>query len=254
MYNSLEGASVIVTGAGQGIGRDTALAFARAGARLVTADVNADTGEETSATIVADGGISTFVQCDVADENSVERLMQAAISAYGRIDNTFNNAGIQIEGTTHTADLAVQTFDRTLAVNARGVFLCMKHAIRAMVTTGGGAIVNTASTAGLRARSGSPAYVASKFAVVGMTRAAAIEYAKMSIRVNAVCPGPIRTQQTERVMAADPANVARVNALTLLGRMGTASEVEAAVLWLCSSEASFVTGQALGVDGGFLQA
>lgn len=241
----------MVTGAGSGIGRATALAFARAGARVVVSDVLKDMGERTVALIREEGGEALFVECDVAQVSQVEALVGGTVKAFGRMDCAFNNAGIEGHQ-AQTADSDEENFDRVIAVNLRGVFLSMKYEIRAMVAQGGGAIVNNASVAALVGFAGLPAYCASKGGVIQLTRTAALEYADKGIRINAVCPGVVRTQMIDRITGGDPEAEARFVALQPVGRMGTPEEIANAVVWLCSDQASFVTGHPMVVDGGLV--
>ncbi len=250
MDQSFSGKSVLITGAGGGIGRAAALAFAAAGARLALADIDQAAGEETAMLARAAGGTALFVCADVTRAAQVEGLVNATVTAYGRLDCAFNNAGIEIEHMRLT-ECAESTFDRIMAVNVKGVWLCLKYELAQMAMQGGGAIVNTASVAGLKAAPKMAAYAASKHAVLGLTKTAAVEFAKKKVRVNAVCPGVIRTAMYQRALEADPAIAPRVEAMHPLGRIGEADEVAAAVLWLCSDAASFVTGHAHAVDGGF---
>lgn len=250
MPGTFEGQVALVTGASSGIGQATALAFAREGARVAVADV-ALAGEETVARIRAGGGDAFFVQADVSSAADVEGMVQTTLRRYGRLDAAFNNAGI--EGTmAPLAECSEENFDRTLAVNLKGTFLCMKQEILEMLKRRRGAIVNCASVAGLVGSSGLPAYCASKGGVVQLTRAAALELASSGIRVNAVCPGVVRTSMVDRITAKDPAVEARFVALEPVGRMGRPEEIASAVLYLCSEAASFVTGIAMPVDGGFV--
>lgn len=250
MAGSLEGKVALVTGAGSGIGRATALAFAREGARVVTADITLAGGQETVEMIRQQGGDAMFVPTNVTQAVEVEALVAAAVTAYGRLDCAHNNAGI--EGTlATTADYNEDEWERVLSVNLKGVWLCMKYEIAQMLQQGGGAIVNTASLAGLVGARRMPAYVASKHGVVGLTRTAALEYAKVGIRVNAVCPGVIHTPMVERAfLQRRPGMQERLAASEPMGRLGTPQEVAEAVVWLASDAASFVTGHAMSVDGG----
>jgi NAD(P)-dependent dehydrogenase (short-subunit alcohol dehydrogenase family) len=239
----------LVTGAGSGIGRAAALAFAQEGACVIVSDMHAQSGEDTARTIRDMGRQAQFVQADVSKSVDVERLLEQTIARYGRLDFAFNNAGIEGEMAT-TADCTEENWDRTLAANLKGVWLCMKYELARMLAGGAGAIVNCSSVAGLVGFPQLPAYVASKHAIVGLTRAAALEYATKGIRVNAVCPGVIRTAMVERIEHGHPGlNLA---AGEPMGRMGTPEEIAAAVTWLCCDRASFVTGQALAVDGGWI--
>ena len=251
MDQGFSGKAVFITGAAGGIGRASALAFAAAGAKLAFADIDQTAGEATAAMVRAKGGTALFVRTDVTRAADVEAMVKAAVAAYGRLDCAFNNAGIEIERDRIT-ECEEATFDRIAAVNIKGVWLCLKYELAQMAAQGGGAIVNTASVAGLKAAPRMAAYAASKHAVLGMTKTTAVEFAKQKIRVNAVCPGVIRTAMVQRWVDADPAVETRVAALHPPGRVGEADEVAAAVLWLCSNAASFVTGIAHPVDGGFL--
>jgi NAD(P)-dependent dehydrogenase (short-subunit alcohol dehydrogenase family) len=243
------GKTVLVTGGAGGIGRAAALAFARAGARVAVSDVNAAGGEETVGLIAQAGGEAIFVKADVSREAEVEALVAKTVAAFGRLDCAFNNAGIE-EESKPLADCDEALFDRIMAVNVKGAWLCMKHEIRQMLKQGGGAIVNTASVAGLVGAPLQPAYAASKHAVVGMTRTAAAEYGKAGIRINSVCPGVIRTPMLERALEREPRREKGIVKVHPIGRIGEAEEITGAVLWLCSDAASFVTGHQLAVDGG----
>ena len=247
--DAFAGRVALVTGGAAGIGRATALAFAAAGARVVVSDVDAEGGAGVAAEISATGGDAFFVGCDVARDAEVARLMAAILARYGRLDFAFNNAGIEIErGKLAEGDEA--TFDAIMAVNVKGVWLCMKHEIPLMLEQGGGVIVNTASIAGLGAAPKMSIYAASKHAVIGLTRSAAVEYARRGIRVNAVCPAVIDTDMFRRAREADPRKADYVASLHPVGRLGKAEEIAAAVLYLCSDAAAFTTGIALPLDGG----
>jgi NAD(P)-dependent dehydrogenase (short-subunit alcohol dehydrogenase family) len=251
MAGSLEGKVALVTGAGSGIGRAAALAFAREGAKVVVADVVAEGGKETVRLIEQAGGTALFVEGDVSVSASVEVMVQAAVEQYGGLDCAFNNAGIE-GAQAPTADATEDNWDRVLSINLKGVWLCMKHEIAHMVAHGGGAIVNAASVAGLVGFPGIPAYCASKGGVIQLTKTAALEYATQGIRVNATCPGVIRTPMIDRFLGGSAEAEAEFVALEPVERMGTPEEVAEAVVWLCSDAASFVTGHAMPVDGGLV--
>jgi len=242
------GKVAIVTGAAMGIGRASALGFARAGAAVVIADVDEAGGRETVTLAEADGGRAIFVPTDVSSEESVAAMVATTIAEFGRLDYAHNNAGVA--GDQHdVADLPTAEWDRVQGVMLRGVYLCMKHEIPHMLAEGG-SVVNTASGAGLVAYPGQAPYVSSKHGVIGLTKTAALEYGRQGVRVNAVCPGTVLTPMVEKVIARglEPALIA----LHPIGRIGTADEVANAVLWLCSDDASFVIGHSLSVDGGYV--
>lgn len=245
----------LVTGGGNGIGRATALGFAARGARVVIVDRDAAAGEAVAGVVRQQGGEAIFVAADVTDSKSVQAYVARAVEAYGRIDCFHNNAGI--EGKIATiADYDEAMFDQVIAVNVKGVFLGLKYVLKQMLTQkGGGSIVNTASTAGLMGSPGMPAYVASKHAVLGLTKTASGEVARQGIRVNAVCPGPIDTRMIQdlqkQLNPADPDRVAATYQSSIpLGRYGTAEEVANTVLFLCSDLAGNITGAHFVVDGG----
>ena len=254
MAGQLEGKAALVTGAASGIGRAAAIAFAREGARVVVSDVNAQGGEETVRIIEDSGGDAIWVPADVSDSSQVQALVHRTVSAYGRLDCAFNNAGITVTRRTPMVDLTEEEWDRLMGINLKGVWLCLKYEIPEMIRTGGGAIVNTSSTAGLVGSIGLASYVASKHGVAGLSKAAALEHSRDGVRVNAVCPGPIRTPLTEGVMAANEGAEERYTSRAPMGRMGTPEEVAEAVVWLCSDAASFVTGHTMTVDGGVVAA
>ena len=241
----------LVTGGASGIGRATALTFAREGAKLVIADLNEDGGRQTAHRIVEQGGEAIFVQVDVTSASAVEALISKTVQTYGHLDCAHNNAGISGGGRALTAEYPEETWHQVIAVNLTGVWLCMKYEIPQMLSQGSGAIVNTASVAGLIGGRGIAAYVASKHGVVGLTKTAALEYATQGIRVNCVCPGVIQTPMTARGLD-DPERRARIIASEPIGRVGTPEEIAEAVVWLCSDAASFVTGHTMTVDGGYV--
>lgn len=246
-----KGKVALVTGAASGIGRESALAFARAGAKVVCADITVDAGEETVKMIKDMGGDAFFVKCDVSKEPEVKALIDAAVAHYGRLDCAHNNAGI--EGAMGPcAECTEENWDRTIAINLKGVFLCCKYELPVMLKQGGGAIVNTSSVAGLVGFGGIPAYVASKHGVAGLTKTIALDYAKENIRCNAVCPGVINTPMIERFTGGDPAALKAFTDTEPVGRLGEPSEIADAVVYLCSDQASFVTGIAMPVDGAYV--
>jgi NAD(P)-dependent dehydrogenase (short-subunit alcohol dehydrogenase family) len=250
MAGQFTGKVALVTGGGSGIGRATALAFAREGALVVVSDVTIAGGEESVRLIKAAAGEAAFVATDVTRPDEVQQLIQRVVESYGHLDYAHNNAGVVAGGRTH--ETSVEDWTRVIGVNLTGVWLCMKHEITQMLRQGGGAIVNTASGLGLVGDAGTTAYVASKHGVVGLTKTAALQYAQQGIRVNAVCPGYIRTPMTAEFFA-DPERRSRVIArYEPVGRIGEPEEVAAAVVWLCSNAASFVTGVAFPVDGGYV--
>jgi NAD(P)-dependent dehydrogenase (short-subunit alcohol dehydrogenase family) len=251
MTRQLEGKVALVTGAGSGIGRATAQAFARVGAKVVIADVVPLGGEETVRLIEAEGGEATFIKTDVSKAAEVEALVQKAVETYGHLDYAHNNAGIE-GAQASTVDCTEDCWDRTIDINLKGVWLCMKYEIPEMLKNHGGAIVNTSSVAGLVGFANLPAYTATKHGVAGLTKVAALEFAKQGVRVNAVCPGVIRTPMIERFTADNPEAEAQFTAGEPIGRLGTPEEIAKAVVWLCSDEASFVTGAAIPVDGGWV--
>ena len=251
MAGRLDGKIALVTGGGSGIGQATALAFAREGAKVVVADVLVDGGEETVKRIKSAGGDAAFIKTNVAEAAEVEAMAKHAVATYGHLDCAFNNAGIA-GAAARTAEYNQAQWDRVIAINLTGVWLCMKYEIEQMQKQGGGAIVNTASVAGLVGFRHGPAYVAAKHGVVGLTKTAALEYAKANIRVNAVCPGVIRTPMFEKGMQLDPRIETTMSAREPIGRLGKPEEIAEAVVWLCSDAASFVTGLPMAVDGGWV--
>ena len=251
MERDFEGKVALVTGGGSGIGRAAAVLFAGRGARIVVADLDAEGGAGTVKEIESAGGTATFVRTDVADPLQVSAMVAAAVDAYGRLDVALNNAGLP---STYAAlaDQTLADWDRTLAVNLTSVFLSMQAEIPVMLETGGGAIVNTSSAAGLMGFANLPAYVASKHGVIGLTKSVALEFARKGVRVNAVCPGTIRTQMLEGFTGGNEEALQGMGRMQPIGRLGTPDEVAEAIVWLCSDAASFVTGHAMAVDGGTL--
>jgi NAD(P)-dependent dehydrogenase (short-subunit alcohol dehydrogenase family) len=244
------GKVAFVTGAAGGIGRATALAFAREGASVVVADVSKDRIDETAALVKKGGGKAHAVKCDVTQEAEIKNALDETIKVFGRLDLAFNNAGVEEQNSDPTAEETIEEWDRVINVNLRGVFLCMKYELQLMLKQGGGSIVNTSSGAGIIGVKGSPAYVASKHGVIGLTKAAALDYASKKIHVNAVCPGYIETEMMQRFTGGTAEGKAKVIAEEPIGRMGKPEEIADAVIWLCSDASSFVIGHALVVDGG----
>jgi NAD(P)-dependent dehydrogenase (short-subunit alcohol dehydrogenase family) len=246
----LEGKVAIITGASRGIGAVAARAFATAGAGVVLAARDAGALSAVAEQITARGGRALAVPTDVGDPGAVARLVRTTIDVFGRLDAAFNNAGGGGHPPTPLADVAVADFDNVVRINLRGIFLCMKYEIPAMRASGGGAIVNMSSTAGLRGVGGIGAYVASKHGIIGLTKSVALDYARHGIRANAVAPGPIAT---ERLVLPEAQREQFVRTIPVQ-RVGRPEEVAAAVIWLCSDQASFITGATIPIDGGKLSA
>jgi NAD(P)-dependent dehydrogenase (short-subunit alcohol dehydrogenase family) len=246
----LSGRTAIVTGGGSGIGRASAEAFARAGANVVVADVDARAASDTVDKIAADGGSASFVRADVTSAPDVAAMVAHAVTTYGRLDCAHNNAGV-LGASSALVDYPDDDWDRVLAVNLTSVYLCLKAEVRAFLDAdAAGAIVNTASYSGLVAVPFASAYVATKHGVVGLTKAAAVEYGRKRIRVNAVCPGTVRTDMMTERMAVNPKMEKALADVSPMRRIAEPTEIADAVVWLCSDEAAFVNGHMLAVDGG----
>lgn len=249
MVTEFKNKVAIVTGSSFGIGRATAVAFAKKGAKVAVVDWVEDS--ETINLIKSLGGEAIFIKCDVSNTADVKSMVEKTIATFGRLDYAFNNAGIEgSNGTTH--ECTEENWDKTIGVNLKGVWLCMKHEIPEILKQGKGVIINCASIAGLVGYTGLPAYVASKHGIIGLTKTSALEYAKQGIRVNAVCPGAIKTPMIDRITGNKKEVEEQFAGLEPLGRLGQPEEVANAVLWMCSDEASFVTGHAMAVDGGWV--
>jgi len=250
MTHDMNGKIALVTGGSSGIGRATALTFAERGARVVIANRTQETGEQVVAEIKAAGGAALWVQADVSQADQVAALVRAVVEAYGRLDYAFNNGGSGGRG-GWLIDVQEADWDKTIDGFLKSVWLCMKHEIPAMLKNGGGVIVNNASVDGLRAFPWDPVYSAAKHGVVGLTKSAAMQYATQGMRINAVCPGWIRTPPIEGILERDPGAEKSMLTHQPIGRLGEAAEVAEAVVWLCSDAASFMLGTILPVDGGY---
>jgi NAD(P)-dependent dehydrogenase (short-subunit alcohol dehydrogenase family) len=248
--NEFEGKVAFVTGAGSGIGRAAALAFARAGAAVVVADIGEEANQATARLVEAAGGKALAVRCNVARPDDVQAAVKRTTETFGRLDFAFNNAGVEPKTLVPTAEVEDDEWHRIMGVDLYGVFLCMKYEIPAMLASGGGAIVNTSSGAGVIGIKDNAVYTAAKHGVIGLTRSAALEYAAKNVRINAVCPGYIDTPMIERFSGTSAEARAKVIAQEPIGRMGTPEEIAATVVWMCSPAAGFMVGHALVVDGG----
>ena len=243
------GKVAFITGAGSGIGRATALAFADRGAAVAIADVSAEASRDVADEIVRTGGQALGLTCDVTVSSNVQTALRQTTEAFGRLDFAFNNAGIE-QPPTPLADITEDQWQRVLDIDLRGVFLCMKYEIPLILAAGGGAIINTSSGAGVKGFSGGGAYGAAKHGVIGLTRCAALDYAAANVRINAICPGIIETPMMDRFSGGTPEGRERVIGQEPVGRMGRPEEIASAVMWLCSDNAAFTVGHALVVDGG----
>ena len=248
--NEFHGKVALVTGGTSGIGRAAAIAYAKEGAKVVVAGRRAAEGEETVRLVRAQGGEALFVPTDVAQEAQVKNLIGRTLQQFGRLDFAFNNAGIE-QTPTPLVEQTVETYDQVMDINVKGVWLCMKHEIPAILKTGGGSIVNTSSGLGVIGIPGVEIYAASKHAVIGLTKSAALEFGKQGIRINAVLPAVIETDMFQRFAGEKPEFRDQMTALHPIGRIGKPEEIAEAAIWLSSSKSSFVTGHSLLVDGGF---
>jgi NAD(P)-dependent dehydrogenase (short-subunit alcohol dehydrogenase family) len=240
----------LVTGGTAGIGRATAIAFGAAGAKVVFSGRRDAEGEKTAKLIHETGAECLYVHSDVSSEAEVKVLVEKAIATYGRLDCAFNNAGTE-SSSKPLHEQSIEDFDKVMSINVRGLFLCMKYEIQQMLSQGSGAIVNNSSTVGLFGFPGTSPYVASKHAVMGLTRSAALDYAKQGIRINAVNPGPIATDMVDRILEPLGITVDSFASTVPMGRVGQAEEIAQAVIFLCSDAASYITGQPLAIDGGY---
>ena len=248
MTGKFQDKTAVVTGAGSGIGRASAIAFAKEGAKVMVSDINSKGGEETVQLINQFGGTAQFFQCDVSKSKQVEALMNEVIITFGRLDYAVNNAGISMRPGL-TADIEEQEWDRVININLKSVWLCMKYEIPKMLEAGGGAIINMSSLAGIRGRSNTVAYAASKHAIIGITKTASLEYANKGVRINAVCPGLTESGMTSGLSQYKELEAQLIQKIPM-GHMGLSENIADAVTWLCDKTASFMTGQVIVVDGG----
>jgi len=251
MADRVKGKIALVTGGGSGIGRATAILFAREGAKVVVADYNVDGGERTARAIKEAGGEAIFHPADVANPKEVEAMVAKTVAAYGRLDCAFNNAGIEGEFSS-TPECTLENWQRVISINLSGVFYCMKYEIPEMLKTGGGTIVNTSSICGLAGIANTSAYTAAKHGVAGLTKTAALEFSSKGIRVNAVCPGFIRTPMVARVMDRGSLDEKAVIQTHPINRLGQPEGIAETVLWLSSDASSFVSGVPMPVDGAYM--
>ncbi len=252
MKLSFDGKVALITGAAGGIGYATAKAFAESGAKVVLADINEGKVRKAAEHLVADGFQVIGIHCDVSDEEAVKSLVKKTVAAFGSLDIAYNNVGIHARVSCELAEMEGLDFDRVIAVNLRGIWNCMKYELIQMKKqTTGGAIVNCSSQGGLVGIADISAYVASKHAVIGLTKSAALEYARRGIRINAICPGTSETPMVKEAIAQSPEHMKKVIDAIPLGRVGKAEEIVSAVLWLCSEQAGFAIGQVIAVDGGY---
>ncbi len=251
MTDSMKGKVALVTGGGSGIGKATAILFAEEGARVVVADIVPAGGEDTVRSIKENGGEAIFVKTDVTRSTEVSALVDKAVGAFGRLDCAFNNSGITGKGGP-IADASEESWDHVINTNLKGIWLCLKYELKYMAGHGGGAIVNTSSIGGVLGFAGNASYIASKHAIIGLTKAAMLEYARFNIRVNAVCPGTIRTPLTEPMMARNPESLNNMQKRIPIGRVGMPEDIAKVVVWLCSDAAGYVGGHALVADGGYV--
>lgn len=249
MSKAFQDKVVLITGASAGIGRAAALSFGSQGAKVVVSDVDVERGRAVVQEIVANEGTAVFIKADVSKESEVQHLIEETIENFGKLNFAFNNAGIEGQPAP-TGECTTENWVRTIAINLTGTWLCMKYELPHILDAGGGAIINMASIAGLKGIGAMPAYTASKHGVVGLTKTAALDYAKKNVRINVVCPAAIDTEMVQRFSGGDPEALAGMHAMQPIGRMGTPQEVADAVIFLCSDEARFLTGVVLPIDGG----